>query len=482
MSRLLKFVAIAVAALSVVALLPQTASAVEGLGAHKGSLIFFPFWNNNGGNRTYFRIGMANEINDAIPLGQIQLHMFYEVRNPGATWVSQTTPACLEFDRHIPFTENDWELINTYDHNQGLGSMWDCNHNGVVAAGEFCRQGWAFAYAVLYRPDTGRTKLVWDRFFSDTFIVDTTGGTIVSWNNYQEWANEAAVGFSAGSAVIVDNDADAFCDYLRDVERDQAGAVGNDVCTLGFDNGVAGMGGAGFWPFIGLMPTPWFPQIDEYWVADFPDTFWINYFTSRKRLWNGTYDPTMVSITPVHVNDTVCPANAAVGGLPKQAWFNAFASVSDMSYQYDMIVCDDKEVCFSGPANYVICHDYMDVNVLTNLAVSNNRQGYIEMWEVDNVFGPFAASEDAVVLSLDTLRNYTRTVNGVPYGPFTDASAVYATHDRTTDPISLFEAGSWWANLISGGAFPLVPYPQLDDNDQNIPADCIGNFPPLADP
>jgi hypothetical protein len=459
------------------------------MGSHKGSLIFFPFWNNNAGNRTYFRIGMANEINDTIPLGQIQLHMFYLVRNPQATWVSQQVPACQEYNRNIPFTENDWELVNVYDHTHGLGSTWDCNHNGIIddtngdtIPDEFCRQGWAFAYATLYRPDTGRVKLVWDRFFSDTFVVDTTGGTIVSWNNSQEWANEAAVGFAPGSNVVVDNDLDGVCDYLRDTERDQAAAMQNDVCTLGFDNGVAGMGGAGFWPFIGISPTPWFPQIDEYWVADFPDTFWINYFTSRKKLWNGVFDPTMVSITPVHVNDTTCPADFFTGGFPKQAWFDPFANVNDMSYQYDTWVCDDKEICVSGPSWYVICQDYMSVHALTMGTTSFYKMGYVEMWEVDNVWGPFAASEDAVVLSIDTLRNYTRTVNAIPYGPFTDAFAVYATHDRTTDPISLFEAASWWANLASGGIFPLVPYPQLDDNDQSVPADCIGGFPPLADP
>lgn len=413
MSRLQKYLAIAVAALSVAALLPQAAWAVEGMGAYKGSLIFFPYWNNVGSNRTYFRISMDNELNDIIPLGTIQLHMFYLVRNPAAIAINQEIPACLEFDRYLRFTENDWELVNTYGHNNQF-------------AGGDGRMGWAFAYATLSRPDAPRQKLLWDRFFSDTFIVDTSLGTMTGWNNEQIWGNGWTNPFAfniVGPPCF---------NYTRDIQNDEFGVPPNPVCLLGPDDGVAvlysgpiGVGG-------------------DYVTDDFADTFNWMYFTQRRNLRGGTFSPSQVSITAVHVDDQW---NPFFTGIPTAAFLNIADDTDDMSYQFDVEVFDHNEVVYSGPPQFIICHGLRTVHQVTNGITNNLRQGHVNLWEVDFVFG-VNASEDAVLVGIDTLNNISGNA------ALDAAFGSYVAHNRTTAPLSLFEVFN-----------PGIPTPTLWDPD-----------------
>lgn len=463
MSRLLKFVAVAVAALSVVALLPQPAWAVEGMGAFKGSFIFFPYWNNEGANRTYFRIAMDTEINDLTPQGTLQLHMFYMARNPLATSINQAVPACFEYDRYITFTPNDWELLNTYSHSHQF-------------SGGDGRLGWAFAYAVLQRLDATRQKVLWDRYFSDTFMVDTSLGTTVSWNNYQQWGNEwkALVPpppgtFAVPPVLIFDNPpADGVCAYTRDIQNDEFTAnavVGvifpppappvapgasippNDICGIGSDDGTATLSTTGYV----VDPGRVFPNIPvygppgEYVGDDFADTFYAQYFTQNRSLNGGTFSPTLFSITPVHVDDTTNPTNGfqnfpppappvLFAPLSHSAFFNIGDDTDDLSYQFDLEVFDHNEVSYSAPPKFVICHALRTIHQLTNNITNNLRQGHVTIWDVDGVFGAGAASEDAAIVTIDTLNNITGNA------AFDSAFAVYPAHNRTSGPVSGFSA------------------------------------------
>jgi len=462
MSRLLKFVAVAVAALSVVALLPQPAWAVEGMGAFKGSFIFFPYWNNEGANRTYFRIAMDTEINDLTPQGTLQLHMFYLARNPLATSINQAVPACFEYDRYVTFTPDDWELLNTYSHNNQF-------------AGGDGRLGWAFAYAVLQRLDATRMKVLWDRYFSDTFIVDTSLGTTVSWNNYQQWGNEwkALVPAPPGTVavppvLIFDNPvADGLCAYTRDIQNDEftanpnnppivfppphppvapgAAISPNDICGIGSDDGTATLSSTGYvvdpgrvFPNVAVFGPP-----GEYVGDDFADTFYANYFTERRTLNGGTFSPTQFSITPVHVDDTVNPTNGFQGfpapvpvlvPLAHSAFFNIGDDTNAQNYQFDLEVFDHNEVSYSAPPRFVICHGLRTIHQLTNNITMNLRQGHMTVWDVDGVFGSGMASEDAALLGIDTLNNITGNA------AFDSAFASYPAHNRTTGPMSGFSA------------------------------------------
>ena len=179
------------AVLAVTALLPQAALAVEGVGAHKGSFLLFPLYDNSGANLTFYRISMDTEANDVQVSGQIQLHMTYLTPNPAVTSIAGSdVPPCLEFDRYLDFTLDDYILLNTDQHNRQFDT------------------GWAFAYVVLRRPDTAVWKLVWDRFFSDTVYVDTALGTAAGWGNYAQFADEDNVRIPDG--VLVDLEGDEY--------------------------------------------------------------------------------------------------------------------------------------------------------------------------------------------------------------------------------------------------------------------------------
>lgn len=459
MSRLLKFVAVAVAALSVVALLPQPAWAVEGMGAFKGSFIFFPYWNNEGANRTFFRIAMDTEINDLTPQGTLQLHIFYLARNPLATSINQEVPACFEYDRYVTFTPDDWELLNTYSHNNQF-------------AGGDGRLGWAFAYAVLQRLDATRMKVLWDRYFSDTFMVDTSLGTTVAWNNYQQWGNEwkNLVPLPPGTVatppvLIFDNPvADGLCAYTRDIQNDEftanpnnpAGVIfppphppvapgaaipPNDICGIGSDDGTATLSSTGYVVDPGrVFPNvPVFGPPGEYVGDDFADTHYAQYFTQNRSLNGGTFSPTLFSITPVHVDDTVVPLTGAQGFPPPvpplvplahSAFFNIGDDTDDLSYQFDLEVFDHNETSYSAPPKFVICHALRTVHQMTNNITMNLRQGHLTIWDVDGVFGAGAASEDAALITIETLNNITGNL------AFDAAFAVYPAHNRTSGPMS----------------------------------------------
>lgn len=451
MSRLWKSVATAVAALSVVAMLPQAAWAVEGMGAAKGSFIYFPYWDNVGANRTFFRIAMDTEINDVFPLGTISLHLFYLSRNPLATSINQEIPACFEYDRYITFTPDDWEIVNTYTHSQQF-------------SGGDGRLGWAFAYVVLRRPDAPPAKLLWDRFFSDTFIVDTTLGTIVGWNNMQTWGNNYKGFFGAPPPFpVVDNDLDGACDYTRDIQNDEfnidnaggipwgppLGAFGpgpvpvNDVCLLGPDDGTATLSTAGYTidPVAGVSGLA-----GDYIGEDFGDTFYAHYFTERKNLTGGTFSPTEFSISPVHVDDTVNPVNGffdpafgPAAAWPQSAFFNIADDTDDLSYQFDVEVFDHNETVYSSPPRFIICHGLRSIHQLTNNITLNLRQGHLTVWEVDFVFGT-AASEDAAWIGVDSLN----AISGV--AGINAAFAVHVAHNRTTAAMSFFD---WFVGIQS---------------------------------
>jgi hypothetical protein len=357
--------------------LPAAAPAIEGAGAHKGSFLLFPYYDNRGGNLTFFRISMATEPGDPNPGGTIELHMVYLEASRGVDDINAPVAPCRESNRYMPFTLNDYMLLN------------------VAQSGSFL-YGWAYATAVLDRPGGVPFKLLWDRFFSDTILVDTSLGAAASWNNVQQWGNANT------AQVVVDGDGDGVCDYGRDQQHDQP-APGNEVCSLGADTGRANMG-----------------VNAEYWPAVFPDTFSIHYFTEAKRPAPGApgMEPTLLAITVVE----------HTGGTNYS--FPPGPTVMEGEFQWDALVMDAHERVYSLSPSWLHCFQTLSIHELTRDTTRFLRlpEGFVKVWEVDTFGG---VSEDALILTLDSWRG----MGGMAW-------ASYATHERTSvDDLTPFNAG-----------------------------------------
>jgi hypothetical protein len=294
--------------------------------------------------------------------------------------------------------------------------------------------------------------------------VDTTLGTTVAWNNTAVWGNNWT-NPNVNVIPVADADGDGLCDYLRDVQPDEfniaagnvipwappigaiAGPIAtptNDVCLLGADDGTATLSTFGYVQDVGdpanAVPPIYAPP-GEYVGEDFADSFNANYFTGTKTLSGGTFGPTLFSITPIHVDDTANPVTGWANppfppawfvGIPFSAFFNIGDDTSSLAYQFDLEVYDHNEVSYSAPPKFVICHGLRTIHQLSNNITLNLRQGHVNIWDVDRVFGAFA-SEDAALVGIDTLNNISGNA------ALDAAFAVYPTHNRTTAPMSLFD-------------------------------------------
>jgi hypothetical protein len=372
MRRLWKYVGMIAAALSVVIFLPQAAVAAEGIGAHKGSLLVFPYYDNSGANLTYYRISMDTEVNDVQVSGQIQLHLTYMTPNPAATSLGSSVPPCLEFNRFLDFTLDDYILLNTDQNNRQFDT------------------GWAWAYVVIRRPDATVWKLLWDRFFSDTVYVDTALGVASGWGNYAQFGDA-----DEWDQVLVDLDGGGDCDYSVDIHNSDPlnPAEYNDVCVLEPDDARAEMD-------------------DEYWEGNFPDVFYVHYFTEFKRPIAGgpPMDPTIYVMTVIEQDETV-------GG---DYHFPPGPEAEDGDYQWDAEVFNASERPFSTTEQFIICQDILTVHELTHDVTLNNRipEGFVNIWPVETFRDD---PEDLIMVQLENWAG----LNNIHWG-------FYPAHERTT--------------------------------------------------
>jgi len=380
-------------------LIAQFAMAVEGMGSHRGSFVFFPYWTVENPFLTVWRITNATDLNDPVllpivadPEGQegpqynqnpVQLHIFF-----------METPDCDEADQYFPFTPNDYRLI-VVNRVRGV--------NG---------SGYAYAYATLKFQGNPIQVLVWDRFFSDSVVVNTADGWARGWHNWQTWARVDAINYGIlggiggpipSAQVILDNTpigGDGFCSYSRDITADFNPAapgvapVTNDVCVFGADNvgfNVSWM--TSFWG-VGLVPFPagiGFPAAQFglpsgwYWPMTAPSNFFSSWFTERFRFSGFRAEPTEFSITPIEATEPIpyvaAPLVPAVApGIGETA---VFTSDGLPLFAYDAIVYDPDENAFSVPTNVVICQEVLDIYELTDDGVTGLGQGWVNFWALN---------------------------------------------------------------------------------------------------
>jgi hypothetical protein len=359
--------------------------------------MLFPFYDNAGANITFFRISMDTETYDNSPGPDfnIQLHMHYLTPNPAVTQCNSPAAACSSFNRFIPFTFDDYLLLNTDTHNRQFNT------------------GWAFAYADLFGPGLPQrgAKLLWDRFFSDTVYVDTALGTAAGWGNYAQFADALE---SVGPEVIVDLNASGTCETSVDIHNDDPSywvtvrgfpplAGYNDVCILEQDDDTATLGNVA--------------AGQEYWGAIFPDVFYVHYFTEWKRPAAGQpfMDPTLYSIAVITSDVT-----GQVHMFPPPA------GGGNGEWQWDAEVYNANERPFSTDPGILFCHAVMDVHQITNNVTSQFQipEGFVNIWGVNDFGGPGTncnAGEDAVIVQLE---NWTGLGN-LAWG-------LYPAHERTT--------------------------------------------------
>ena len=422
------------AAVFVCVLIAQFAMAAEGMGSHRGSFVLFPYWTVENPFLTVWRITNATDLNDPTLLpviadaegkegpgysqNPVQLHVFF-----------LETPDCDEADQYFPFTPNDYRLI-VVNRVRGI--------NG---------SGYAYAYATLRRDALPIQVLVWDRFFSDTVVVNTADGWARGWHNWQSWArvdalNEGILGGPPGpipsAQVVIDNDLDTFCDYTRDLTADfNPAAPGvapltNDVCVFGPDN--VGFNVSWFTNVIGLGPPGTFGHplggfglaSGWYWPLTAPSNFYSSWFTERFKYGGARANPTEFSITPIEATEE--STGAFLPPAPGSGETAIFTSDNIPNYFYDAIVYDPDENAFSVPSNEVLCQEVLDIYELTDQGVTGLDQGWVHFWAINPQGDPnvaaFPASDwdAAAVLSWDRF----------PNGRSELAWGYWTTHDKTT--------------------------------------------------
>ena len=415
-------------------LVAQFAMAAEGMGSHRGSFVLFPYWTVENPFLTVWRITNATDLNDPTLLpviadaegkegpgysqNPVQLHVFF-----------LETPDCDEADQYFPFTPNDYRLI-VVNRVRGI--------NG---------SGYAYAYATLRRDALPIQVLVWDRFFSDTVVVNTADGWARGWHNWQSWArvdalNEGILGGPPGpipsAQVVIDNDLDTFCDYTRDLTADfNPAAPGvapltNDVCVFGPDN--VGFNVSWFTNVIGLGPPGTFGHplggfglaSGWYWPLTAPSNFYSSWFTERFKYGGARANPTEFSITPIEATEE--STGAFLPPAPGSGETAVFTSDNIPNYFYDAIVYDPDENAFSVPSNEVLCQEVLDIYELTDQGVTGLDQGWVHFWAINPQGDPnvaaFPASDwdAAAVLSWDRF----------PNGRSELAWGYWTTHDKTT--------------------------------------------------
>lgn len=157
MVRTIKRSALAVLALSLFGFAAQTAMAVEGAGAPRGSALIFPYYNVTAGYRTFMRVTHA--VPTDVPRLDVALHNMYleTVRN-----VFTQQDECREFNRFHPLTTNDAEI-------------WD-----VRSEAPNNTRGFAISYLVeRFSPVSFGAQVMYDTLFGDTVILNTAEGWIV---------------------------------------------------------------------------------------------------------------------------------------------------------------------------------------------------------------------------------------------------------------------------------------------------------------
>jgi hypothetical protein len=445
-------------------LIAQFAMAAEGMGSHRGSFVFMPYWTTDSPFLTVWRITNATDLNDptllpiiADPEGKegpgynqnpVQLHIFF-----------METPDCREADQYFPFTPNDYRLI-VVNRVRGISGS-----------------GWAYGYATLTRDPFPTQVLVWDRFFGDSVVVNTADGWARGWHNWQQWARVDAVnaGLLGGpigpipqAQVVVNNfgaaPPAAFCEYSRDTTADYnaanpgLAAVTNDVCVFGPDNvgfNVSWMTNTGAFagiPIGTILAPPFamagFPAMQFgtpsgwYWPMTAPSSFYSSWFTEKFKFSGARANPTEFSITPIEATEPQENLANFWVGFPLPVPFAApgfnfgetaiFWSDGLPTYTYDAIVYDPDENAFSVPTNTVECQEVLDIYALTDNGVTGLKQGYVHFWAIDppgdvfpstNIFNPNVPNWDAAaVLSWDRFPNNKSDL----------AWGYWTTHDKTS--------------------------------------------------
>jgi len=397
MSRLWKFVGLAAAALSVLIFVPQAATAVEGLGAHKGSFLVFPYYDNTGANLTFWRISMASDPGEPSVNGQLQLHMHYVTPNPAATSCGSHVPPCLETNQYITFTLNDYLLLNVDQNNRAYD------------------YGWAYAYAVIDQPNQPIRRIIWDRFFSDAVLVDTALGVASGWPNYANWGD---ANWPNNNALLplVDLNANGVCDYSVDIHYDDpllSGAQYPDACPLGID--FSGQNNPIF--FGGTL----FGANFEYHAELAADTGAIHYFTPRKRPVAG--GPGM---NWTWLGMMVWGWDNLQGGGFNYAPFYRFPpgpEADDACFTWNSFVFNANERQISSSPQSIVCWDQMNIDdfTLNQISAYNFGEGFVKYWDE---FGPTGdESRDITILQFDSWPG----LNNIEW-------AFYPNHERTTVP------------------------------------------------
>jgi hypothetical protein len=400
MSRLWKFVGLAAAALSVLIFVPQAATAVEGLGAHKGSFLVFPYYDNTGANLTFWRISMATDPGEPSVAGTFQLHMHYVAPNPAATSCGSHVPPCLETNQYITFTLNDYLLLNVDQNNRAYD------------------YGWAYAYAVIDRPNQPIQRILWDRFFSDAVLVDTALGVASGWPNYANWGDPDWHNLNIANP-LVDLNGNGLCDYSSDIHWDQpllSGAQYPDACQLNLDfsgqnNPIffgGNFGGANF----------------EYHEELAADTGAIHYFTPQKRPVAGGpgMNWTWLGMMVWGWDDL------QVGGWNWAPYyrFPPGPEADDACFTWNSFVYNAHERQISSSPRSIICWDQMNIDdfTLNQISAYNFNEGFVKYWDEIGPTGD--ESRDITILQFDSWPG----LNNIEW-------AFYPNHERTTVPTNV---------------------------------------------
>ena len=404
MSRLWKFVGLAAAALSVLIFLPQAATAVEGLGAHKGSFLVFPYYDNTGANLTFWSISMSTDPGEPSVNGQLQLHMHYVTPNPAATSCGSHVPPCLETNQYITFTLNDYLLLNVDQNNRAYDI------------------GWAYAYAVIDQPNQPIRRILWDRFFSDAVLVDTALGVASGWPNYANWG-DARWPNAFALPPLVDLNGNGACDYSSDIHWDVpllSGAQYPDACALNID--FSGQNNPIF--FGGFN----FGQTMEYHADLFADTGSIHYFTPRKRPVAGGPGMNWTWLgMMVWGWDDLEPGGATWAPFYR---FPPGPEADDACFTWNSFAYNAHERQISSSPQSIICWDQMNIDdfTLNQISAYNFAEGFVKYW--DEVGPTGDESRDVTILQFDSWPG----LNNIEW-------AFYPNHERTTEPSRNFTLG-----------------------------------------
>jgi hypothetical protein len=147
-------------------------------------VVFFPYWTVESPFLTVWRIVNANDLNDPIltPVVADEKDPAYDA-NPLHLRVSfRQPPDCAARVRSFPFSPFDYRLIV------------------VNAIRGIEGSGWAWGQATIRAGGGTTTPASWDRFFSDTVIVNTAEGWARGWHNYQ---HELGLAGARGTPMVV---------------------------------------------------------------------------------------------------------------------------------------------------------------------------------------------------------------------------------------------------------------------------------------